>query len=106
MENSLKDPNVSSIVIFGSDETVRPYEEAVRKSGKKLIFEGPGQDPFIVFPDADIELALSDLMVSKFLNNGQACIAAKRIFIHRSIYDFFFASSRKNQPAGGWRSGK
>ena len=89
MENSLKDPDISSIVVFGSDETVLPYEEAVRASGKKLIFEGPGQDPFIVFPDADIELALSDLMVSKFLNNGQACIAAKRIFIHRAIYDSF-----------------
>ena len=89
MENSLKDPIISSIVVFGSDATVLPYEEAVRQSGKKLIFEGPGQDPFIVFPDADIELALSDLMVSKFLNNGQACIAAKRIFIHRSIYDDF-----------------
>jgi acyl-CoA reductase-like NAD-dependent aldehyde dehydrogenase len=94
MESSLKDPNISSIVVFGSDATVLPYEEAVRKSGKKLIFEGPGQDPFIVFPDADIELALSDLMVSKFLNNGQACIAAKRIFIHRSIYDSFLREFR------------
>jgi succinate-semialdehyde dehydrogenase/glutarate-semialdehyde dehydrogenase len=95
MENSLKDPNVSSIVVFGSDATVLPYEEAVRKSGKKLIFEGPGQDPFIVFSDADIELALSDLMVSKFLNNGQACIAAKRIFIHRPIYDSFLREFEK-----------
>ena len=60
MENSLKDPIISSIVVFGSDATVLPYEEAVRQSGKKLIFEGPGQDPFIVFPDADIELASQD----------------------------------------------
>jgi len=94
MEKSLKDPNISSVVVFGSDTTVLPYEKAVRKSGKKMIFEGPGQDPFIVFPDADIELALSDLMVSKFLNNGQACIAAKRIFVHRSIYDSFLREFR------------
>ena len=91
MENSLKDPDISSIVVFGSDETVLPYEEAVRASGKKLIFEGPGQDPFIVFPDADIELALSDLMVSSleqraglhrggkgFLSTGQSMILSFR----------------------------
>jgi succinate-semialdehyde dehydrogenase/glutarate-semialdehyde dehydrogenase len=89
LKNSLRDPNVSAIVVFGHDGTVMPYEQAVRESGKKLIFEGPGQDPFIVFPDADLELALSDLMVSKFLYSGQACIAPKRIFIHQSIYESF-----------------
>ncbi len=89
MRHSLRDPKTSAIVIFGHDETVMPYEPSVRESGKRLVFEGPGQDPFIVFPDADIELALSDLMISKFMYSGQACIAAKRIFIHRSIYESF-----------------
>src|SRR3972149_4986492 len=58
-------------------------------SGKKLVCEGPGQDPFIVFPDADLDLALSDLMTAKFMYSGQTCTAPKRIFIHRSIYENF-----------------
>ncbi len=89
IEESLKDPGTSSVVVFGFDENILPYEEAVRRSGKTLVFEGPGQDPFIVFPDADLDLALSDLMLAKFMYSGQTCTAPKRIFIHRSIYGEF-----------------
>jgi betaine-aldehyde dehydrogenase len=89
VESSLRDPSVSAVVIFGFDENVLPYEEAFRQTGKKLIFEGPGQDPFIVFPDADLPLALSDLMTAKFMYSGQTCTAPKRIFVHRSVYEEF-----------------
>jgi betaine-aldehyde dehydrogenase len=89
VENSLHDPETSAVVIFGFDENVLPYEEAFRRTGKKLVFEGPGQDPFIVFPDADLPLALSDLMTAKFTYSGQTCTAPKRIFVHRSIYHEF-----------------
>lgn len=89
MEDSLRDPGVSSVVVFGNDENIMPYEQAFRKTGKKLVFEGPGSDPFIVFPDADLELALADLMAAKFTYSGQTCTAPKRIFIHESIYDEF-----------------
>ena len=89
VENSLHDPETSAVVIFGFDENVLPYEEAFRRTGKKLVFEGPGQDPFIVFPDADLPLALSDLMIAKFTYSGQTCTAPKRIFVHRSIYHEF-----------------
>lgn len=89
MERSLKDPDVSAVVVFGSDENILPYEHAFRRSGKKMVFEGPGQDPFIVFPDADLELAMRDLVTSKFSYSGQTCVAPKRIFVHRSIYGEF-----------------
>ena len=89
VEKSLEDPSTSAVVIFGFDENVLPYEEAFRRSGKKLVFEGPGQDPFIVFPDADLDLALSDLVTAKFMYSGQTCTAPKRIFVHRSVYGEF-----------------
>jgi acyl-CoA reductase-like NAD-dependent aldehyde dehydrogenase len=89
VEKALADPSTSAAVIFGFDENVLPYEEAFRRTGKKLIFEGPGQDPFIVFPDADLPLALSDLMTAKFMYSGQTCTAPKRIFVHRSVYEEF-----------------
>ncbi|NIO16482.1 MAG: aldehyde dehydrogenase family protein, partial [Deltaproteobacteria bacterium] len=81
IEGSLKDPDISSIAVFGYDENMLPYREAVERRGKKFIFEGPGQDPFIVFSDADLSLALGDLMTSKFSYSGQTCTAPKRIFI-------------------------
>jgi len=91
IEAALNTSDVSAVVVFGFDENIMPYEEAFRRAGKKLVFEGPGQDPFIVFPDANIELALEDLMAAKFMYSGQTCTAPKRIFIHESIYDEFLS---------------
>ncbi len=89
VERSLADPGISAVVIFGSDRNVIPYQEAFRRAGKKLVFEGPGQDPFIVFSDASLDLAMADLMQAKFSYSGQTCVAPKRIFIHRSIHEEF-----------------
>ncbi len=89
MEEALKNPKVSAVVFFGFDGHVLPYQEAFRQSGKKLIFEGPGADPFMVFPDADLQVALADLMAAKFAYSGQTCTAPKRIFIHKAIYEQF-----------------
>lgn len=100
IRKSLRDPKVAAVIVFGFDANILPYEEVFRASGKKLIFEGPGQDPFIVFPDADLKLALQDLMAAKFMYSGQTCTAPKRIFIHSSIYELFLDAFVQ-----GWRSG-
>ena len=89
MQDALKAPDISCVIVFGFDANVLPYEADFRRTGKKLVFEGPGVDPFIVFPDADLELALDDLMTAKFSYSGQTCSAPKRIFVHRAIYDKF-----------------
>jgi succinate-semialdehyde dehydrogenase/glutarate-semialdehyde dehydrogenase len=89
IESALQDPDVSAVVVFGFDENIMPYEEAFRGAGKKLVFEGPGQDPFIVFSDANLDAAMEDLMAAKFMYSGQTCTAPKRIFIHESIYGEF-----------------
>lgn len=91
MEESLANPEISAVVVFGFDAHTLPYQDAFEKSGKKLVFEGPGADPFIVFADADLDLALNDLMMAKFMYSGQTCTAPKRIFIHQGIYDEFLS---------------
>jgi betaine-aldehyde dehydrogenase len=91
MEKSLANPEISTVVVFGFDAHTLPYQEAFKRSGKKLVFEGPGADPFIVLADADLDLALNDLMMAKFMYAGQTCTAPKRIFIQQPIYDEFLA---------------
>lgn len=91
MAESLANPQVSTVVVFGFDAHTLPYQDAFKNSGKKLVFEGPGADPFIVFADADLDLALDDLMMAKFMYSGQTCTAPKRIFIQHSIYGDFLA---------------
>jgi acyl-CoA reductase-like NAD-dependent aldehyde dehydrogenase len=92
LAEALAAPEVAAVVVFGFDGNVLPYEQAFRQARKKLVFEGPGQDPFIVFADADLELALGDLVQAKFSYSGQTCTAPKRIFIERGIYREFLDS--------------
>jgi succinate-semialdehyde dehydrogenase/glutarate-semialdehyde dehydrogenase len=50
-----------------------------------------GNAPFIVFEDADIDLAVASAMVAKMRHNAEACTAANRFLVHRSIADEFVA---------------
>lgn len=56
---------------------------------KKVTLELGGNAPFIVFPDADIDAAVSGCFASKFRNGGQTCVCTNRIFLHTSIHDEF-----------------
>ncbi|MEO5597235.1 MAG: NAD-dependent succinate-semialdehyde dehydrogenase [Novosphingobium sp.] len=58
---------------------------------KKLSLELGGNAPLIVFDDADLDLAVSATMVTKFRNGGQTCVCANRILVQDSVYDEFAA---------------
>jgi succinate-semialdehyde dehydrogenase / glutarate-semialdehyde dehydrogenase len=54
---------------------------------KKLSLELGGNAPFIVFDDADIEMAVKGAIASKYRNTGQTCVCANRILVQDSVYD-------------------
>jgi aspartate-semialdehyde dehydrogenase len=56
---------------------------------KRLVMELGGHAPLIIFEDADISRAVDIAMDAKFATSGQDCLAANRIFVHRSIYQQF-----------------
>lgn len=56
---------------------------------KKLSFELGGNAPFIVFDDADLDLAVNGTIASKFRASGQTCVSANRIYVQAGIYDAF-----------------
>lgn len=56
---------------------------------KKLLFELGGNDPLIVMPDADIDLASSTAVNQRFATAGQRCTASKRLFVHELVYEKF-----------------
>jgi succinate-semialdehyde dehydrogenase/glutarate-semialdehyde dehydrogenase len=48
-----------------------------------------GNAPFIVFDDADLDVAVEGAMTAKMRNMGEACTAANRFLVHRSVVDEF-----------------
>ena len=58
---------------------------------KKVTMELGGNAPFIVFADADLEMALEAAVRSRFRFSGQTCICANRFLVQAEIYDEFIA---------------
>jgi betaine-aldehyde dehydrogenase len=85
------DADVSVIMVFGDDAWADPYEPLVKASRKKFIFEGPGKDPFLVLPGADLELAARDAVRGGYYNSGQACTSPERFYVHRDLAAEFTA---------------
>jgi putative phosphonoacetaldehyde dehydrogenase len=56
---------------------------------KRLVLELGGNDPLIIFPDADLDLAAHLAAEGSYRNSGQRCTAVKRIYVHRSISQAF-----------------
>ena len=58
---------------------------------KRLSLELGGNAPFIIFDDADLDLAVEGVMASKYRNGGQTCVCANRIYVQSGVYDAFAA---------------
>ena len=56
---------------------------------KRVSLELGGNAPFIVFDDADLDVAVPACMAIKFRNSGQACVSVQRIYVQRGIADAF-----------------
>lgn len=56
---------------------------------KRLSLELGGNAPFIVFDDADLDMAVAGAIASKFRNAGQTCVCANRILVQDGVHDAF-----------------
>lgn len=80
-------PLVRMISFTGSPDTGRKVLKAAAENFTPALMELGGKNPLIVFEDADVELALRGIVDGAYFNQGEACTAASRILIHRSLYD-------------------
>lgn len=82
-------PDVAGISFTGSTEVGKLLYKQCSSGIKRIGLELGGNAPFIVFPSANIDLAIQGAVASKLRNCGQTCISSNRFFIHESIYDEF-----------------
>ncbi|KAL7519558.1 hypothetical protein ACHAWX_004316 [Stephanocyclus meneghinianus] len=84
-EELCTNPLVKKISFTGSTPVGKLLMKMSSESVKRVSLELGGSAAFIVFEDADIDLAVNAAMASKFRNAGQTCVCADRFIIHKSV---------------------
>jgi succinate-semialdehyde dehydrogenase/glutarate-semialdehyde dehydrogenase len=80
---------VRKISFTGSTDVGKVLTKQSADTLKRVSMELGGHAPFIVFDDADLDLAVEGAITSKFISAGQQCVCANRIYVHENIYNEF-----------------
>jgi len=81
---------IPRVISFTGSATVGRHIGAVAgRCLKKAILELGGNSAMIVMADADLDYALNAAVFSRFTHQGQICMSANRILVHRSLYPRF-----------------
>ena len=84
-------PIVRKLTFTGSTEVGKKLLAQCVPTLKKVSLELGGNAPFIVFDDADLDLAVQGAIASKYRNTGQTCVCANRLLVQEGVYDAFVA---------------
>lgn len=82
-------PLVKKVTFTGSTAVGKLVAKLCSDGLKKVTLELGGNCPFLVFDDADLEAAATQLMALKWRHAGQACITANRIYVQSGVYKKF-----------------
>src|ERR1700747_1390184 len=99
----IADPRVRGATVTGSVRAGRAVAEEAARVGKRVVLELGGSDPFIVLEDADLAKAVQHGVASRYFNNSEGCICAKRFLVAESLFDDFtqaFVEQSKALPMG------
>ncbi len=79
--------DVDKVSFTGSTEVGRLLVRAAAGNLKRLTLELGGKSPNIILDDADVDAAIRGAADGIFFNQGEACVAGSRLYVHRRIAD-------------------
>lgn len=80
-------PKVAMVSLTGDVGTGKEVARVASASLKRVHLELGGKAPVIVYDDADLDLAVAGIRFAGFINSGQDCTAACRVYAQKGIYD-------------------
>jgi succinate-semialdehyde dehydrogenase/glutarate-semialdehyde dehydrogenase len=103
MEVVIKNEKIKAVTLTGSVPAGKAVAKTAGSVLKKTVMELGGSDPYIIFEDADLEMATETCVTARLINGGQSCIAAKRFIVVEEVYDSFeklFVEKMKSRKMG------
>jgi vanillin dehydrogenase len=99
---------VPKVIAFTGSAKVGAHVASVAaRNFKKPLLELGGNSALIVLADADLDLAVDAAVFSRFTHQGQICMSANRVLVHRSVYEEFaerYVAKASSLPVGDPRA--
>jgi acyl-CoA reductase-like NAD-dependent aldehyde dehydrogenase len=80
-------PDIAKVAFTGSTATGKRVVQSASESLKRVTLELGGNDAAIVLDDIDVVVAAKKVFDAAMVNCGQVCLAAKRVYAPRAMYD-------------------
>jgi aminomuconate-semialdehyde/2-hydroxymuconate-6-semialdehyde dehydrogenase len=96
--------DVDAITFTGESKTGAAIMETVAPTVKPVSFELGGKNAAIVFADCNLDEAVSGLADAVFLNTGQVCLCAERVYVERKLFGAFVEALKQKAESlhAGW----
>ncbi len=92
-------PDVNAVTFTGESQTGAAIMKTVASGVKPVSFELGGKNAAIVFADCDFDETVKGIGDAVFLNTGQVCLCAERVYVERPIFEKFVDALKRHSES-------